>query len=125
GVSAPAREAATRAGQRGAADVVIGIGPPPSKETLDALAIRAPGQLRLSPTLSTEGFFLNTRVAPFTDARARQAVNMAFDREAFASTLGRAFAPTCHLLPPSLPGYRPTCPPGGPQRLDAARRLVR
>jgi peptide/nickel transport system substrate-binding protein len=117
--------AALRAVERGAADVAFGGGPPPSKETLDAIAVRSPGQLRLSPTLSTEGFFLNTRVPPFDDPRARQAVNMAFDRETFARTLGRAFAPTCHILPPNLPGYRPTCPPGGPQRLDAARRLVR
>jgi YVTN family beta-propeller protein len=117
--------AALRAAERGAVDVAFGSGPPPSKQTLDAIAVRSPGQLRLSPTLSTEGFFLNTRVPPFSDVRARQAVNMAFDRETFASTLGRAFAPTCHLLPPNLPGYRPTCPPGGPHRLDAARRLVR
>jgi YVTN family beta-propeller protein len=117
--------ATLRAVERGQGDVALTYGPPPSKETLDALAIRSPDQLRLSPTLGTEGFFLNTRVPPFTDARARRAVNMAFDRETFARTLGRAFAPTCHLLPPNLPGYRPTCPPAGPQRLDAARRLVR
>jgi YVTN family beta-propeller protein len=119
--------AAMRAAERGAVDVVSTYGPPPSKETLDELAVRAPGQLRLSPTLGTEGYFLNTRVAPFDDTRARRAVNIAFDRETFVRTLGRAFAPTCHILPPNLPGYRPTCPygPGGAQHLDAARRLVR
>ena len=118
---------ALRAVQRGAADIASGEGPPASKEALDALAIRSPSQLRLNATLSTQGYFLNTRVPPFDDARVRRAVNIAFDREAFARTLGRAFAPTCQILPPNFPGYRAACPyaPGGVERLDVARRLVR
>ena len=118
--------AALRTAERGKADVVYSSGPPPSKEALDAIAIRSPGQLRLNPTLSTEGFFLNTRVPPFDDVRARRAVAIAFDSEAFVRTLGRVFAPTCNILPPNLPGYRPTCPYSGrAHRLDEARRLVR
>ena len=119
--------AALRAVERGAADIASGEGPPASKEALDALAIRSPSRVRLNPTLSTQGYFLNTRVPPFDDARARRAVNIAFDREAFARTLGRAFAPTCQILPPNFPGYRAACPYalGGVQRLDVARRLVR
>ena len=40
---------------------------------------------------------------------------------------GRAFTPTCQILPPNLPGYEPTCPYArdGEPRLDAARKLVR
>jgi peptide/nickel transport system substrate-binding protein len=77
--------------------------------------------------LGTTFFFLNTRVAPFDDVRVRRAVNIAFDREAFARLLGREFAPTCQILPPNFPGYRPTCPfaPGGVTGLDTARRLVK
>jgi peptide/nickel transport system substrate-binding protein len=89
--------------------------------------VRYPNQLHLNTTLGTTYFFLNTRVSPFDDVRVRRAVNIAFDREAFARMLGRAFAPTCQILPPNFPGYRPTClyAPGGVPRLDAARRLVR
>ena len=119
--------ARVRAVERGAADVALGDGPPLSKQELDRLAVRYPSQLHLSTTLATTYFFLNTRVSPFDDVRVRRAVNIAFDREAFARMLGRAFAPTCQILPPNLPGYRPTCPyaPGGVPRLDTARRLVR
>jgi peptide/nickel transport system substrate-binding protein len=119
--------AALRAVERGAADVAFSGGPPFSKEELDKIAVRSPNQLRVSTTLSTNYFFLNTRVPPFDDVRVRRAVNIAFDREAFVRMLGRSFAPTCQILPPNLPGYRPTCPysPGGAPRLDVARRLVR
>jgi peptide/nickel transport system substrate-binding protein len=77
--------------------------------------------------LATTYFFLNTRVPPFDDVRVRRAVNDAFDREAFARQLGTAFAPSCQILPPNFPGYRPTCPygSGGAAGLRAARRLVR
>jgi peptide/nickel transport system substrate-binding protein len=119
--------AGLRAVERGAADVALGGGPPFSRRELDDLAVRSPNQLRLNTALSTTYFFLNTRVSPFDDVRVRRAVNLAFDREAFARMLGRAFAPTCQILPPNLPGYRRTCPyaPGGAPQLDTARQLVR
>ncbi len=119
--------AQARAVERGAADVALGGGPPLPKQELDALAVRYPSQLHVNTQLGTTFFFLNTRVAPFDDVRVRRAVNAAFDREAFARLLGRQFAPTCQILPPNFPGYRPTCPfaPGGVTGLDTARRLVK
>jgi YVTN family beta-propeller protein len=119
--------AGVRAVERGASDVAIGLVPPMSKEALDALATRHPGQLHMSPVLATNFFFLNMRVPPFDDARVRRAVNYAFDREAFAQLLGRAFAPTCQILPPNYPSYHRTCPysASGSARLDKARALVR
>ena len=104
-----------------------GDGPPSSKQELESLAVRHPSQLRMNTLLATSYFFLNTRVAPFDDVRVRRAVNNAFDREAFARLLGRGVAPTCQILPPNLPGYRPTClyASGGVAGLDRARRLVR
>jgi peptide/nickel transport system substrate-binding protein len=96
------------------------------KQDLDAFAVRQPGQVHVNTALGTTFFFLNTRVPPFADVRARRAVNMAFDREALTRRLGRQFAPTCQILPPNLPGYRPTCPyrSSSAAALDAARRLV-
>jgi peptide/nickel transport system substrate-binding protein len=119
--------ARVRAVERGVADVALGGSPSLSKPQLDALAMRYPSQLHVSAQLGTTYFFLNTRVRPFDDARARRAVNDAFDREAFTRLLGRAFAPTCQILPPNFPGYRPRCPyiAGGVTGLDRARRLVR
>ncbi len=116
-----------RAVQRGAADVALGLVPPLSKQQLDALATRYAGQLRASTTTVTNYFFLNTRVPPFNDIRARRAVNYAFDRQGFATLLGPAFAPTCQILPPNYPSFRRTCPyrPSGVAGLDKARSLVR
>jgi len=72
-------------------------------------------------------FFLNTRVPPFDDLRVRRAVNLAFDGEAFTRQLGSQFVPTCQILPPNSPAYRPVCPysPSGVTSLDRARQLVR
>jgi peptide/nickel transport system substrate-binding protein len=57
-------------------------------------------------------YFLNVKVAPFTDVRVRRAVNLAVDRSAFIKTLGGPLnaRPTCQLLPPTMTGYRPYCP---------------
>jgi peptide/nickel transport system substrate-binding protein len=123
--------AQVRAVERGAADVALSGAPPMSspaaKRQLDVLSVRYPNQLHVNAQLGTTFFFLNTRVPPFDDARVRRAVNTAFDGEVFAQQLGRAFAPTCRILPPNFPGYRPECPypPRGVTRLDTARRLVR
>jgi len=122
--------ARVRAVERGAADVALSGGSSVgqlSKARLEALAVRHPNQLHLNAQLGTTYFFLNTRVPPFDDVRVRQAVNDAFDRDAFARQLGTAFAPSCQILPPNFPGYRPTCPyaSGGAAGLDEARRLVR
>jgi peptide/nickel transport system substrate-binding protein len=81
----------------------------------------------MSTSAVTNFFFLNTRLAPFDDVRVRRAVNYAFDRQAFAAMLGRAFAPTCQIFPPNYPSFHRTCPfvPGGVAGLDKARALVR
>jgi peptide/nickel transport system substrate-binding protein len=68
--------------------------------------------VRESPTPRTTFAFLNTRVPPFDDVRVRRAVSYAADRAAFVRALGgpdRA-QPTCQVLPPNFPGYRPYCP---------------
>ena len=120
--------AQVQAVERGLADVALGGGTPPlPRRQLDVLAIRRPDQLHVNTGLGTTFFFLNTRVPPFDDARVRRAVNDAFDREAFAGQLGAASSPTCQILPPNFPGYRPSCPyaSGGVRAMDAARRLVR
>ena len=56
---------------------------------------------------------LNTRQPPFTNLKARQAVNYAIDRariiQLFHFASGQAAA-TCQMLPPDFPGYQGYCP---------------
>ena len=56
---------------------------------------------------------LNTRLPPFTNLKARQAVNYAIDRarilQLFHLASGQATV-TCQMLPPGFPGYQPYCP---------------
>jgi YVTN family beta-propeller protein len=117
---------AVRAVERGLADVAF-LQTTPHKRELDRLATRYPARLHMSTQPNTAYFFLNTRMPPFDDPQVRRAVNDAFDRDAFVRIVGPAFAPTCQILPPNLPGYRRTCPyaSGAIAGLDAARRRVR
>ncbi len=54
---------------------------------------------------------LNTRVPPFNNKLARQAVNYATDRNELVRLLGgpQLATPTCQLLPPNFPGYKHYC----------------
>jgi YVTN family beta-propeller protein len=111
----------------GASDVALSYGLPLTKQRLEELALRYPRRLKVTPQLTTGFYFLNTRVPPFADARARRAVSLAWDREEVERAIGRTGTPTCRILPPNFPGYRPTCPGGvgGLLALDRARKLVR
>jgi peptide/nickel transport system substrate-binding protein len=113
--------------ERGDSDFAFSIVPPLGKADIDRISTRYPGQLRFSTSPVTNYFFLNTRLPPFNDVRARLAVNYALDRHALVALLGRANAPTCQILPPNYPSYRRTCPygQGGVAGVDKARRLVR
>ena len=55
---------------------------------------------------------LNTRQRPFSDVRARRALAYAIDRNRLAMLAGGELVarPTCQVLPPTVPGYRPYCP---------------
>jgi len=99
------------------------------------LATRYASQLHADPLGATEYLFLNTRVPPFNRLAARQAVNQAVDRERLVQLLGgpTAATPTCQILPPGFPGYRPYCPYGlrpsaagtsTAPNLERARKLI-
>jgi peptide/nickel transport system substrate-binding protein len=55
---------------------------------------------------------LNTRKRPFSDVGARRALAYAIDRNRLAMLAGGELVarPTCQVLPPTVPGYRPYCP---------------
>jgi peptide/nickel transport system substrate-binding protein len=123
---AKASPATIRAVTSGRADAALLLGPRLSKGALANLLTRYPSQVRTNVQSLTAFFFLNTRVPPFDDVRARLAVNYALDRTAFAQYLG-GVAATCQILPPNYPGFRRTCPYAlsAAARVDRARRLVR
>jgi YVTN family beta-propeller protein len=106
-----------------------------SPDVLHEIDTRYRGQAHFNPAPQTTVFVLNTTLPPFDDLRVRRAVNYAFDRNETVRLQGgkRGGRPTCQLLPPNFPGYRPYCPftvrpsPTGTWRrpdLAAARRLV-
>ncbi len=119
-------ESAVHSIETGKADIaptLLGL----SKAQLARLKTRDPSQVRLSPIPSTDWFFLNTKVSPFDDVRVRQALDDAFDRQAYEALHGLGFASTCQVLPPDYPAYHKTClyGSGGPAAVARARRLVR
>jgi YVTN family beta-propeller protein len=99
------------------------------------LAVRYPTRLHPGIKTATSFVFLNTRQPPFTNIKARQAINYAIDRARIIQLLGFGSAeatPTCQILPADFPGYKPYCPyTTGPQNgswhgpdMGKARRLA-
>ena len=78
-----------------------------------SLAVRYPARVHFGLGLTTGYVSLNTRQPPFTNIKARQAVNYAIDRARIIQLRdvapGQATA-TCQMLPPDFPGYQPYCP---------------
>jgi peptide/nickel transport system substrate-binding protein len=54
---------------------------------------------------------LNVNIAPFNNLKARQAINYAINKNAAVSLYGgkELAVPTCTILPPGFPGYKPYC----------------
>jgi peptide/nickel transport system substrate-binding protein len=104
-------------------------------ERLAALRTRVGTRVRSGSAAFTEYAWLNVEAPPFDDPRIRRALNLGVDRARVVELTGgsEAGSPTCQVLPPGVPGYRPICPftvaasPAGawtaPDRARA-RRLV-
>jgi YVTN family beta-propeller protein len=118
--------------EHGRADVLLS--PPP--DSIGQLATHYTSQLHSGPLAGTVGLALNTRIAPFDKLAVRRALNYAINRTTVIALNGGLLTaqPTCQILPPTVPGYRPYCPyttqpgPGGTwtaPNLAVAERLVR
>jgi YVTN family beta-propeller protein len=127
---APGQAAA--AVERGRADVLL----TPSPDRVGQLATHYTSQLHTGPLVATIALTLNTRIPPFNKLAARRALNYAIDRTKVIALNGGPLTaqPTCQILPPTMPGYRPYCPytlhssPSGAWTapdLARAQRLVR
>lgn len=115
-------EAQVRAIAENRADWLFEQLPPKLRSELE---LQHPAQLRVNPVLGTEFLHVDTHMAPFDDVRVRRALNYAIDRGWVARLYGGASLarPTCQIVPPGLPGYRPYCPYTlGPLRSGRWRR---
>jgi peptide/nickel transport system substrate-binding protein len=78
---------------------------------------------------STFYFFLNTTKPPFDDEQARQAVNLALDRDALQRLASGFIEPTCWFIPRGLVGHPDSdCPWGPPTSepdVERARQMIR
>jgi peptide/nickel transport system substrate-binding protein len=123
---------------RGTADVAsVGLNSkPPSPGVLGFVRTQHASQLELNPWDITWYLALNTRIPPFDNLAARQALNLSVDRARLRDlTVGSGLGSvTCQILPPDLGGHRPYCPyTAEPSNrgtwtapdLARARRLVR
>jgi peptide/nickel transport system substrate-binding protein len=86
---------------------------------------RAGRRFKQEPSVSTFYFFLNTKVKPFNNRLAREAVSYAVDRRAIARLSGGTIQPGCYFLPPGLIGRpRAPCPYGRKPNLAKAKALI-
>ncbi len=69
-------------------------------------------QVHVNPLTADYYMALNTKLPPFNNLQARQAINYAADRSAYVKAYGgpSLALPTCQILPPNFPGYKPYCP---------------
>jgi ABC-type transport system substrate-binding protein/DNA-binding SARP family transcriptional activator len=78
-----------------------------------SLAVRYPARVHVGLRLGTGYASLNTRLPPFTNLKARQAVNYAIDRARIIqlddAAPGQATT-ACQMLPPDFPGHQDYCP---------------
>ncbi|HXD26199.1 MAG TPA: ABC transporter substrate-binding protein, partial [Propionibacteriaceae bacterium] len=81
-------------------------------DQLNELAEKSPEQVKVNPSPFVDYAFLNTRVAPFNNKKAREAANYAANRAAYVNAAGgsRISSVSCQIIPAASKGYEPFCP---------------
>jgi peptide/nickel transport system substrate-binding protein len=84
----------------------------PPADRLNEISTKYADQVHVNPLTAVWYFAFNVRVPPFNNLKARQGVNFATDRNALVKIYGgpNLAVPTCQILPPNFPGYKPYCP---------------
>lgn len=102
------------------------IGDFPAGE-IDWVRKQLPDHLHVSPLVSIMYLVFNVTRPPFDDARVREALSIAIDRELITGRILKSREiPSPSLVPPMVPDYRSTVivADGRPARLARARRLL-
>ena len=87
-------------------------------------------ELKLTPSLGTYYYTVDTRTKPFDDPRVRRALSMVIDREFLSDRIwGGTTRPSTSFVPPGIPGYgTPATATWGGQssflREDKAKALI-
>jgi oligopeptide transport system substrate-binding protein len=114
--SIDAEERAFRAGQIHLTETL-----PPDR--VEAYRRDSPGLLRVDPLLGTYFLRVNVRRPALSDARIRQALSLAIDRDALVERiLHGGQTPAFAFTPPGMGGYAAEA--GSRRQLDEARRLL-
>jgi peptide/nickel transport system substrate-binding protein len=102
-------EAQVTAVQNGEADWMFDE---PPADRLAEMGTKNADQVHVTPLTAWWYLPMNTRLAPFDNVKARQAVNFAIDRKALVNLFGGPVlaSPVCQVLPPGFPGHEPYCP---------------
>jgi peptide/nickel transport system substrate-binding protein len=84
----------------------------PPSDRLNEMSTKYSARVHVNPLTAVWYFAFNVREKPFDNLKARQAVNLATDRNALVKIYGgpKLAVPTCQILPPNFPGYQPYCP---------------
>ena len=98
--------------QNGQADEVFDGDVIPSDRLAELNGAQFKDQVHVNPLTADWYMALNTKTPPFNNLKARQAINFAADRNAYVKIAGGPSlgVPTCQILPPNFPGYKPYCP---------------
>lgn len=85
---------------------------PPPTDRLAEIGTKYQEQVHVTPLTAMWYAPMNTRLAPFDNPKARQAVAYAIDRKALVNLFGGPVlaSPVCQVLPPGFPGHEPYCP---------------
>jgi peptide/nickel transport system substrate-binding protein len=84
----------------------------PPSDRLNEISTKYADQVHVNPLTAVWYWAFNVRIPPFNNLKARQGVNFATDRNALVKIYGgpKLAVPTCQILPPNFPGYKPYCP---------------
>ena len=81
-------------------------------DQLNELVEKSPSQVKVNPSPFVDYAFLNTKVPPFNNLKAREAINFAANRAAYVNAVGgsRVASVSCQVVPASVNGYEQFCP---------------
>jgi peptide/nickel transport system substrate-binding protein len=83
----------------------------PPADRLAEMGTKYQDRVHVTPLTAWWYMPMNTRLPPFDNVKARQAVNFAVDRKQLVNIFGGPVLaqPVCQVLPPGFPGHEPFC----------------